>query len=128
MKPFRTSVTARMISLAATIALTGGGAAVALATHLNWTIPLVLLAAIMAGIVGLALGAYDHPGPVVLLAVLLPMALWPYVMVLELVRTSYPTWSWALIAAGLVPLLLTTVLAPITVRAHATAKQATQSA
>ena len=123
MVPFRTSLTARLVSISAAVAMTGGGLAVVVAPLLTWTVPVVLLVAITIAIMGLILGVYDHPGAVTLLGGLLPMAMFPYSMILEGVREAHPVYAWALIAAGLVPLLLTT-LAASTVAARAPATTA----
>ena len=121
MKPFRTSITARMISLSVALALTGGGLAVLLTPESLALIPIVLLLAIGVAIIGMILGVNSQDGAVVVLSILLPLALLPYVMVLEYVGTKQPDYAWALVAAGLVPLALTLV-APITVRVQGAVK------
>ena len=113
MKPFRASLTARLVSVSITLAVGGGGLVLTLGISPN-SIPLVLLAAIGFSIVGLIVGVEEHPEPVLLLGVVLPLALLPYVMLLELIRTGFPEYAWILVAAGIPPLALT-LLAPATI-------------
>jgi hypothetical protein len=100
MKPFRTSTSARIVSLAVAFALAGGGLIPIFGLTPSVAIPIVLLAAVGASIVGLVIGVNDHPGAIALVAMLGPLALWPYTMVLMLVATRFYAWGWALVAAG----------------------------
>ncbi len=108
MTPFRLSFTARLLSAAASLLLAGSGIAV-LAGFGHAAVPVVLMAGIGAGIVALVVGALDYPIQVLLAAVLLPMVLWPYVMVLEWIATENHAFAWPLIIAGAVPAVATFV-------------------
>ena len=115
MKPFRTSITARIISGGAIFALAGGGIVAATGINPAWGVPIVLLFTALSGIVGLVLGANDHPGAVLFTALLLPLALWPYTMVLIYITTRRPEWGPVLFAAALLVLALT-LYATVTVK------------
>lgn len=121
MKPFRTSPTARIVSLAVALSLVGGGLLAVTGAGPSVALPLLLLASIGACIVGLVLGANEHTGPVALLAILLPLALWPYVMTMEWIVTSAPRYGSALLIAGGVMLGMT-LLATVTTREPAERK------
>jgi hypothetical protein len=113
MTPFRKSVSATIIGSAGSFALIAGGMIPTLGLNAAWAVPVVLLLTIGAGIVGVVLGIHDHPGKTALLAMLLPLALWPYTMVLIHCATGRPTWALGLSAAGLL-LLGATLAAAIT--------------
>jgi hypothetical protein len=113
MKPFRKSVSATIIGCAGSFALIAGGLIPTLGVNASWAVPVVLLLTIGAGIVGVVLGINSHPGKMALLAMLLPMALWPYTMVLIYSASARPSWSLGLTAAGLM-LLGATLAAAIT--------------
>jgi hypothetical protein len=115
MTPFRTSLTARLVSASIAVALAGSGLSVALGAAPSLLIPMTFIVAIMLSIFGLVVGVLDHPLPVVLLALLLPCALWPYVMVVGWMLESMPALGWLLVALATVPVALT-VVAPRTVR------------
>ena len=100
MKPFRTSLTARIVSLAIAIALVGTG--ILALTGAAELFPYVLLAGIMGCVVGVIIGAVEHPFSTMALVVALPLALWPYIMVAELVMHRLPVAGWAFIALGAV--------------------------
>jgi hypothetical protein len=102
MKPFRTSLTARIVSLAIAFALVGTGLIPILGIAPAISLPIVFLAAVGACIAGLVLGVQDHPGPVLVLGLTLPLVLWPFTMVAMLVATRFGNFGWALIAAGCV--------------------------
>src|SRR5437870_2621306 len=107
MGTFRTSLTARLASISVTIALVGGGF-VALAGTDPWlALPGVLLASITMMIAALILGVYDHPAEVLLLAILTPGALLPYVLVNLWVIQYAPSLGALLVGVGVVPLALT---------------------
>ncbi|HZS42136.1 MAG TPA: hypothetical protein VFF06_35145 [Polyangia bacterium] len=115
MHPFKTSLTARIVSFAIAFALIGGGLIPTLGLRPAIALPIVLLLAVGACIVGLVVGASDHPGAVGFCAVLLPMALWAYVLVLLLVVNRFPAFAYALDAAG-VAVVFSTVLASFQAR------------
>jgi hypothetical protein len=100
MKPFRTSLTARIVSLALAAALIGTGL-IAL-TGATALFPYALLVGVMGCVVGLIIGAIEHTYPAMALAVALPIALWPYIMVAELTMHRLPVAGWAFIAVGAV--------------------------
>jgi hypothetical protein len=113
MKPFRKSVSATIIGCAASFALIAGGLVPTLGLNAAWAVPVVLLLTAGAGIVGVVLGIQDHPGKVALLAMMLPLALWPYTMVFIHTATQRPAWALGLSVAGLL-LLGATLAAAIT--------------
>jgi hypothetical protein len=108
MKPFRTSLTARIVSSAVTLSLVGGGA-LAMTRAPTSAVAILLLASVGACIVGLLLGVRDHAGAVALLAIFLPLLLWPYVMVVEWIVTRAPRYGIGLLVAGGVVLAFTLV-------------------
>ena len=107
MAPFRTSPTARLVSASIATALMGGGLIAILGLPPEIAVPFVLLAAVGMGIVGLVLGVQEHAGAVALLAILLPMALFAYVMVLWAAVTRMPSSGYAFVVAGAIPLTMT---------------------
>ena len=102
MKPFRTSITARVVSLSIAFALLAGGLIPILRLTPAIALPVVLLVAVGGCIVGCVLGVQEHTGPTAALAILLPLALWPFTLVLIAVATRFGEYGWALIAAGAV--------------------------
>ena len=114
MKPFRTSLTARLVSLSIAVALAGAGLSLALGLRPSLVVPLTFIAAITLSIFGLVVGVLEYPGAVLLLAILLPCALWPYAMCAEYLREVWPAGGWALLALAALPLGLT-VVAPKTI-------------
>jgi hypothetical protein len=101
MKPFRRSLTARIVSSAIAFALLGGGLIPTLGIPPAYGLPVVLLLAVGAVIAGLVLGVQDHPGPVAYLAILMPLALWAYTLALLVIINHVPTYALALVAAGI---------------------------
>jgi hypothetical protein len=125
MRPYRTSLSARLISLSVSTALIGGGVG---ALTDSWVVlGLALTAAIVCGIAGLVVGIEHYGSTVMALVVALPMLLWAYATSLVVVATKFPSWSYAFIAAGMVPLLMTAFasLGVAEEPAVATAQQAT---
>ena len=116
MQPFKTSLTARIVSFSIAFALLGGGLIPTLGLRPAMALPIVLLLAVGGCIVGLLLGVNDHPGAVGFCAVLLPMAFWAYVLVLLVVVNRFPAYAYALDAAG-VAVLFSTVAASFQARA-----------
>jgi hypothetical protein len=114
MTPFRTSLTARLLSLATFVVLTGPGVAIAAQMNLHIAIPLCVAVAITLSLFGMIVGTDDQPWAVLLLSIVLPLALWGYFMGLEHIVMSRPDLAWALCASGFVP-LLATIGAPRTV-------------
>jgi hypothetical protein len=102
MKPFRTSITARIVSLSIAFALAGAGLIPIAGFSAAVALPIVFIAAVGGCIIGLVLGVNDHPGPVAVLAMMLPLALWPFTMVAIGVATRFGAYGWALIAAACV--------------------------
>jgi hypothetical protein len=127
MKPFRTSLTARIVSLSIAFALTGGGLIPILGLTPAIALPAVILLAVAGCIVGCILGAQEHTWSVAALAIMLPLALWPYTLVLMLVATRFGEYGWALVAAGA---LMTgaTAIASFTTRPSAEKAPAAQHA
>lgn len=103
MPPFRSSFTARLIAAATSLVLMGGGVISLAHIEPSRALPLLFLAAIAMGIVALVMGALDYPLQVVLLAILLPIALWPYVILLGWIVEAGTGYAWLLIVAGLLP-------------------------
>ncbi len=117
MKPFRTSLTARIVSLAVAFALAGGGAIPIFGFAPAAAVPIVLLLSVAACIVGCLLGAQEHAGATALLAMMLPLALWPYTLLLLLVVARFPQHGWTLMAAGAFVAGLTAIASFTTERA-----------
>jgi hypothetical protein len=126
MKPFRTSITARVVSLSIAFALIAGGLIPILGLTPSIALPIVLLLAVGGCIVGCVLGVQEHTGATAALAIFLPLVLWPFCMVLIGVATKYGEYGWALIAAGAV-MSGATAVASFTTRADERAR-ATQHA
>jgi hypothetical protein len=101
MKPFRTSATARIVSSAIAFALLGGGLIPILGINPAIGLPIVLLLSVGAVIAGLVIGVQDHVAPVAFLAILLPLALWGYVLGLLVIVHHYPGYGLGLVAAGI---------------------------
>ncbi len=100
MQPFHTSITARLVSASVAIALAGVGLLAVIGQP--ELLPYVILLAVGGSVIGTIAGAIDYTWQVMGLAVALPMLLWPYVMVAELIMRRAPAWGWLLIAAGAV--------------------------
>ncbi|HEY7955670.1 MAG TPA: hypothetical protein VII38_10265 [Polyangia bacterium] len=105
MKPFRTSLTARCLAAATAIALVGAGLLPILGIPVMY-VSVPILVSVVIAVFGMLLGVNDHPGTIGLLACTLPVAMWAYVLAALGVLKVYPAWSWALVAAGLVPIAL----------------------
>jgi hypothetical protein len=125
---FRSSLCARLVSLAVTVGVSASGIAVAAGAAPWHILPYALLAGIACGIVGLVLGVNDHPAQVALFAIVLPMALWPFVIATLWIAEHRPELGWAVAAVGAVPLALTMFAGKLEVREKATAGQAASSA
>jgi hypothetical protein len=104
---FRNSSCARLICLAITVGVSASGVAVAAGAAPWHVLPFALLAGIGFGIVGLVLGVYEHPAQVALFAIVLPMALWPFVIALLWIAEHRPELGWAVAAVGAIPLAVT---------------------
>jgi hypothetical protein len=130
MKPFRLSITARIVSLAIAVALFGGGAIPILGLAPSVALPILLIPTVLACIVGLILGAQEHTGAVLMLALLLPLGLWAYTLALLVVTGPLPQLAWGLVALGVVVAASTVVVAPLTTRrsAHSVGKPAAHAA
>ena len=102
MKPFRTSTSARVLSAAIAFALAGAGVTAVAGFDPHAALPIVFLVAAGGGIVGLLAGVYEQTARVALLALLLPLAFWPFTMLAALVATRYPVFGWLEIAVGCV--------------------------
>jgi hypothetical protein len=113
MKPFRTSLTARLVSFSISLALAGTG--VAALTHSPDLVPYVIVLAVVGCVLGVILGAFEHTGASAALGVALPILLFPYVMVAELALRAPPSYGWAFIAAGAL-MAASTVLASFVTR------------
>ena len=100
MKPFKTSITARLVMLSIAIVFLGG--ALAAKTGSTPLVPLVLLLAMGGCIVGLVLGVYDHTGRVLLVALLLPIFGWPTALAVIVVANQFPEYANVLTVAGIV--------------------------
>jgi hypothetical protein len=106
MKPFRTSTSARILSGGAAGALIGAGLIPVLGLDTTRTVPLVILWTIAAGMAGLFVGAYEHLRPTLFGAMLLPIVMWAFTLGMLAVIQLFPSYGWALIAAGGAPLAL----------------------
>ena len=98
MKPFRTSLSARLISISIAITLIGTG--ILSLTGAPELFPYVLMVGIMGCVVGVIVGAFDHTFAVMGMVVALPVTLFPYIMGAELLMHRVPIAGWALIAVG----------------------------
>ena len=103
MKTFRTSPTARILSLVVTSALMGGGLIARWAEQPYHLMPLLLVLCVTTSVVALITGLNDHLGAVLLATGLLTIALLPYSMVLGLAMRD-SKYAELLFAAGIVPL------------------------
>jgi hypothetical protein len=106
MKPFRLSLTARILSGSAAFALIGAGLLPILGIPLLGVLPLVFLLPVVASFISLIYAAEDYPFVIAGLAFVLPIAFFSYVAGTLLIVNVFPTWSWALVALGAVPLTL----------------------
>jgi hypothetical protein len=127
MRPFRTSFTARGLSIGASIALVGAGLTAVTGAEPSVALPIVFLLSAALGIVSLVAGVHTYPGNVAILAFLMPMAFWPYVLGALVIVAHAPTLGYGLIAAGLVPLALT-IAAPYVPVAERPAQLASRAA
>ena len=100
MNPFKTSISARLIMLSIAIVFLGG--ALAAKTGSTALVPAILLLAVGGCIVGLVLGVYDHPGPVLVVAVLLPIFGWPVALAILVVANQVPAYANVLAVCGIV--------------------------
>ena len=116
MKPFRTSLTARIVSVSLAVTLAGTGAA-ALVGSLA-LLPYVILVGVVGCFVGVLAGALEQTAAAALLSVTLPMLLWPYVMVAELAIRRAPITGWAFIAAGALMAAQTAIAGVVKERRH----------
>ena len=105
MTTFRTSPTARILSLVVTLALVGGGLIARFAEQPYHLMPFLLVLCIIASVVALITGLQEHLEPVLLLTGLLTLALLPYVMLLGVAMRDRQYAGW-ITAAGIVPLAL----------------------
>jgi hypothetical protein len=106
---FRSSLPGRIVSLSIAFALLSGGLIAVLGLEPAVWVPFSLLIPIVGCFVGTILAVASHQWAAMALVVALPMALWPYTMILMLVTNSYRTYGWLLIAAGLGMAALTAV-------------------
>jgi hypothetical protein len=109
MTPFRSSLPARIISLSVAFALVSGGLIAVLGLEPAEWIPFSLLFPITGCVVGALLAAGTREWSAMAMVVALPIALWPYTMVLMLVTNSYRQFGWLLLAAGIGMTALTAV-------------------
>lgn len=109
MPPFRNSLSARLLSIAATILFTGGGVSMLAGVDPNIAIPLTLLATIGCSIFAIILGIEDYTQQVALSALTLPVGLWPYVMFMAYMGAGHAQLAWIPTLLGLAPLAMTLV-------------------
>ena len=106
---FRSSLPGRIVSLSVAFALLSGGLIAVLGLQPAVWVPFALLIPVVGCFFGTMMAIASHEWAALALAVLLPMALWPYTMILMLITTSHHPYGWALIAAGLGMTALTAV-------------------
>jgi hypothetical protein len=106
MKPYRTSISARILSGGAAVSLLGAGLTPIAGLDATRTIPVIILITIAAGLSGILLAIRDHMRAALFAAMLLPLVMWAYVMAMIGIVHYYPAYAWALIAAAGVPLVL----------------------
>ncbi len=109
MTPFRSSLPGRLISASIAFALLSGGLIAILGLTPAVWIPWSLLIPIVGCFFGTVLAIASHQWSALAMAVALPVALWPYTMVLMLVTNTHRQYGWALIAGGLCMVALTGV-------------------
>jgi hypothetical protein len=96
MRPYRTSVSARLASGAAAFALAAGGLTAIL--QLPWVaLPVILVITIVSGILACLFAIEEHPGAAIALGIALPLALWPYVLALLVAINHFPQLGWLFI-------------------------------
>jgi len=99
MTPYRTSLSARLITIGVALALFGGGAIPLF--HLPVAaLPMVLLFSVGLGLVGLLLGVNSHTNSALLLALLMPLALFAYVLALLMAINYVHELGWLMMGLG----------------------------
>ncbi len=104
MKPYRTSLPARILAGSASYLLIGGGIAALAGVPIAFALPILVMPPVLGGMFGIGIGIEDHPAPTALMVVLLPLIFWPFLIVLQLALTRMPLLGWAFVAAGALPL------------------------
>jgi hypothetical protein len=93
MRPYRTSMSARLASGAAAFALAAGGLTAVL--QLPWiALPVILVVTILSGILACLFAIEEHPGAAIALGIGLPLALWAYVLALLVAINHMPRLGW----------------------------------
>ena len=103
--PFTTSFSFRAYVAGATVSLVGGGLAPLLGISPTFATPVLVLLAVAAMFSGFFAGALDYPGETLAcIAVGVPLS---YGVVMGMIFAgAVPTLGWALVAAGIVPLVV----------------------
>jgi hypothetical protein len=116
MKPFRTSLTARIVSVSIAVTLAGTGVAALLSSIA--LLPYCIILGVSGCFIGVIAGALEQTAAAAFLSVTLPMLLWPYVMVAELAIRRAPVMGWAFIAAGALMAAQTAIAGVVKERKH----------
>jgi hypothetical protein len=106
MTPYRTSLSARILSGGAAVSLVAAGLVPVIGFDHTRAVPLIILFTIAVGLSGILVAIPRHGGAALWASMLLPLAMWPYVMVMSGIMQHYPSYGWALIAAAGVPVAL----------------------
>jgi hypothetical protein len=104
MKPYRTSLSARIVSAGAAFALIAAGLVPILGLPVSQALPVIVMITFGAGLIGLLAGIRQYTEAVILLALLLPMGLWAFTLAALVIINAYPSYGWALIAIGSIPI------------------------
>ena len=124
MKPFRTSLTARVVCTAVTLALLGGGLGPMLGIERTVSIILACIVPALITIPALLYGVHEYPAEVILSALLLPVGLWAHTL-LVLVAFAVPRYAPLFLVASAVPIGF--LVAPMILRAMARSEQGSAS-
>ena len=100
--PFKQSLSARLLLLAAGIVTIGGGLASIVGVNAHVGLPMFMVAGGLTALVGIVIGIHDYAPQVLMAALIGPVFLWPITMMV-VHSGANPTTGWVLLALGALP-------------------------
>jgi hypothetical protein len=98
--PFKHSLPARLLLIAAAIVTIGGGLGCIVGVNATYGLPMFMVAGGLTALVGIIIGIHDYAPQVLMAALIGPVFLWPITMI---VVHFGPAAGWPLLALGVFP-------------------------
>lgn len=100
--PFKHSLPARLLLLAAAIVTIGGGLATIVGFNAHVGLPMFMVAGGLIALIGIVIGIHDYAPQVLMAALIGPVFLWPITMMVVQLGAQ-ATIGWVLLFLGILP-------------------------